>query len=173
MARPEQRQAEANRLLQALNPSAFTSRLDEYERGSLPSSSVPESVAGTKDYTPRPDRFDKTVRSTRDSYSILWYDLTKTLRELAKLEVAWIPPHPVLEPGRYRKWMDDMDRLAREVRQARAVECANPHCVTMVERTAVDRLIAGRCEPCYRYRQRNGGTERPKSLCQKEEGEAA
>lgn len=46
----------------------------------------------------------------------------------------------------------------------RSAVCANPHCQVIVARTRVDRLLAGRCEACYRYRQRTG-QERPAELC--------
>lgn len=44
----------------------------------------------------------------------------------------------------------------------RAGTCVN--CGTWVANTPADRIRSGRCEPCYRYRLRHDGMERPKVL---------
>jgi len=44
----------------------------------------------------------------------------------------------------------------------RSGNCAN--CGTYVANTPADRIRAGRCDACYRYRRRHDGMERPKVL---------
>lgn len=45
--------------------------------------------------------------------------------------------------------------------------CVNPNCDTVVTGVGDDRLRAGRCDPCYRYRLRTGD-DRPRRLIERE-----
>lgn len=49
----------------------------------------------------------------------------------------------------------------------RSGNCAN--CGTYVANTPADRIRAGRCEPCYRWRKRHAGEDRPRSTWQVED----
>lgn len=49
-----------------------------------------------------------------------------------------------------------------------SAQCANVHCGVLVAGTPNDRLRAGRCEPCYRYRLAHNSQERPQELCHPE-----
>lgn len=46
--------------------------------------------------------------------------------------------------------------------------CINKNCGALVTGTRDDRLRAGRCEPCYTYRLRHNGDDRPKELVERE-----
>ena len=74
-----------------------------------------------------------------------------------------------LSPKEAQEIIDMMGRGGRM-----AGYCANPACGRWVPGTAVDRLRAWRCEPCYKWRARHAGEERPRWLCAKgdEEGES-
>jgi hypothetical protein len=56
--------------------------------------------------------------------------------------------------------------LAAEVEGAPSI-CANDNCGAFVWRTRDDRLLSGRCRPCYAYRLRHDGVERPRELVEK------
>lgn len=70
-----------------------------------------------------------------------------------------------LSPEEAREILEMMGRGGRQ-----AGYCANPACGRWVSGTAADRLRAWRCEPCYRYRARHAGVERPRDLCAADEG---
>ena len=49
--------------------------------------------------------------------------------------------------------------------------CVNRNCGRWVAGTVVDRMRAGRCEACYRWRLRHDGEDRPAELCAHEGAE--
>jgi hypothetical protein len=46
-----------------------------------------------------------------------------------------------------------------------AGHCANPHCDTYCSGARDDRLRAGRCDPCRKWRRSHAGEERPDAVC--------
>lgn len=61
--------------------------------------------------------------------------------------------------------IDTAKRLLRKRERSGSGHCENPACGKWCTGGGEDRLKAGRCEACYRYRSSHGGSDRPQALC--------
>lgn len=160
-------QGEIHRRTANLRCWQFGSLTDDLMRGGLPRASYAEGPRGNEDPLPGFDNFDYLVSSVQRAYQFHLQEMLEHLGFLEDIEKRWIPPAES-DKKRYQAWRLQMHQLAVEVESPRASQCANTQCGRFVERTAADPMRAGRCEACYKYRQRHDGQERPRALCEKD-----
>jgi len=111
----------------------FRKKKREYRRAGLPSSSVPEAVGGSKDYTPSVDSADRDLskllversKALEAARKQLWKALKKT-----QAVVIEVPPLP--DPVHY--------------------PCSNLRCPNVLEGS----LTSGECARCRKHRSRYG-----------------
>lgn len=86
-----------------------------------------------------------------------WHRDGRRLRALGvKLSVEWDEASLTAAEGVARRSADP----------AASGECANPNCKRLISGSRNDRIVHGRCGPCFRWWDRHGRVEeRPRELC--------
>lgn len=153
------------RLTDRLNPAALASLIDEWTRGGHRPNSLNPGRRTTDPALPLPDTIDHDLARQLTNYRRHLDAALKALEAALRIERTVIPPAP--GSRHHTRWHADHERAARDLVSPRAVQCANPHCRRVIENTATDRVLSGRCRPCHEYRRAHG-TERPRPLIERE-----
>lgn len=169
-------------LANQLHPDAFRKRIDDWTRGGLPSSSIPEGSRSAEKPVPHLDKNDLLFNSLMMRYGreLARFNRAYGLGRFGQAEVALrravdlesgilIEEHMSVEA--FRDYLEKMGADAAEDADPRAVECANPACGRPVLRTADDPAVRSekdqrlRCRRCHRFLLKHK-VERHRSLCE-------
>lgn len=145
-----------------LEPIKFHRQIAEWRRGSLPSDSMPEHVAGGDWKWPIDDRgngrddLDRIIDAAQEEYGKAIVEAMTALQRAQAIARNTVPPSDPEERKRWQKRMTESLGLPA---------CVN--CERIIARTPKDPVRAGRCSACYEYRRRTG-EDRSRELIQQE-----
>jgi hypothetical protein len=147
-----------------LHATAFAEQIDDFIRGGLPSSSIPEGSRSADRPLPTVEQQDKNWMRALTEYGRCLQEAHARLERCRILETSILVEHH-MTATQIVEHRARMRRLSVELESPRAQDCANPNCRRPVERNEKDRLKGGRCLPCYDWLRTNQA-ERPRHLCE-------
>lgn len=133
MSQPFEALGRIRMLVAELEPHQFRARMRDWQKGGLPSSSMPEGSRTAEAPLPLPDRFDRMLRERWFGYR------ADILKAAALLERALRAQNWLLQPA---------ERLPEET----PVPCANLACTQTLE----PGRQSGECSRCRVHRHRHG-----------------
>jgi len=154
--------AKIRALSEQLHATAYQEIMDDWIRGGLPSTSIPQGSPSAEKPLPHLEQADKKLMQALTEYNRNLDGAWRLLERNRILETSVLVEHHMNATQR-AEYRQRMARAALEEVGPRAQDCANPNCRRPVERNEKDRMKGGRCLPCYEWLRTNGA-ERPKHL---------
>lgn len=156
--------ARVERLIAQLRPAAFDAQLAQELRGGHRAQSFGDGRGGDPPL-PMSDAHDRQIMEAVARYRAVAANVYAGLLVLRSIERAWLPP---VDPRARAVWHARLARQAADEVSPSSVACANGWCGRVIENTAADRVLGGRCRACHEYRRDHGGRERPRELVERE-----